>query len=62
MEDEYITNLLMVFSCLFLGVILTGWFIATIEDWWDERKLKKLAKSPTRKARPRWFSNGDSDL
>lgn len=61
MESEHLTNLLMVFSCLFLGVII-GWFIATIKDWWGERKLKKLAKSTTRKARPRWFSSGDSDL
>lgn len=61
MESEHLTNLLMVFSCLFLGVII-GWFIATVFDCCNNRKLKKLAKSSTRKARPRWFSSGDSDL
>ena len=61
MESEHLTNLLMVFSCLFLGVII-GWFIATVCDCYNNRKLKKLAKSTTRKARPRWFSSGDSDL
>ena len=61
MEAGYIINLLMVFSCLFLGVII-GWLIATVFDCYNNRKLKKLAKSSTRKARPRWFSSGDSDL
>lgn len=61
MESEHLTNLLMVFSCLFLGVII-GWLIVTVFDCYNKRKLKKLAKSSTRKARPRWFSSGDSDL